>query len=331
MKNQYDSDEREIENKSKRRKVSEYNNIFKDVSIYDIENRQFIMIPLISKSDEYTGDPFLAVNITSTKRKFAISLLLKLNMMNQKKETISHQIETVQRKIEKTNEVDLGIEDIFKEFAELMENMGMNESGLIFKDIISMHCKIAKIKTIRGWCYSIVLPEFLNNKKCLYNPKSSGNNCFADCIEKYGKIHDINFYLGKYNGFTSIKKMPEIEKELGISINIFYLTFNNDKAGSEFKIDKNNQKIFREEENSKNCEDVYTLLYPKAPRLSIENDCNLLLYKKHYILITDIKKLLNIKKFKCYNCMCDFESKDLLNEHLFYCKSYDPLTVKFPQ
>ena len=63
---QYEADEKIVETKRRKRK-KELNDVFKDVSVYDIENKQFIVIPLITTKDDYKGDPFLAIQAMKEK------------------------------------------------------------------------------------------------------------------------------------------------------------------------------------------------------------------------------------------------------------------------
>lgn len=54
------------------------------------------------------------------KRKFAISLLIKLSLINQQKAVFERQVEKTQRKVESANEVDLAISDIFDDLELLL-------------------------------------------------------------------------------------------------------------------------------------------------------------------------------------------------------------------
>ena len=160
-----------------------YAETFKQISVSDISDRQFIKIPLISANDELKGDPYEAIKmmkeklkyvmeILAIKRKFAISLLCVLNLVNQRNTEFEHMFETPQRKIESKTEISVALEDVFSEFEQMLENMNLKQSGLVFRDIVAISCKIAKVKVLRGGCSKVKLPPFVLEKKCLFCPKS---------------------------------------------------------------------------------------------------------------------------------------------------------------
>lgn len=60
------------------------------------------------------------MNMLAIKRKFAISLLIKLSLINQQKAVFERQVEKTQRKVESANEVDLAISDIFDDLELLL-------------------------------------------------------------------------------------------------------------------------------------------------------------------------------------------------------------------
>lgn len=182
------------------------------------------------------------------------------------------------------------------------------------------------------------------------NPKSGLNTCFIECIRKYieinkplfenNKIAETISNLTKFHKEVSIKMVKEFENLMGIKINIFYMSKDKKEEENEdeynkltFKTkddlcdkDSKNGKDFKNSKDSESNKDdnknaTYTRIYPKTQRNEIEKDCNLLFYKKHYFLITNLFQFFNVKKFKCYNCFCDFESRADLNGYLFFAEN----------
>ena len=80
-----------------------------------------------------------------------------------------------------------------------------------------------------------------------------------------------------------IKDVPELEYYLKIKENVFLLACNIVRTGKIYTSNKpmssdqkeNSSDFCRENENNNNNE-FYTIKYPKNPKGSIENDCNLL-------------------------------------------------------
>lgn len=74
------------------------------------------------------------------------------------------------------------IENAFQKTENSVETFIREGSGWIIKRIKTVRLHIGKYNSLSGGCYSIKLPVFLQNKKCLLTIKCQDNLCFLYCI-----------------------------------------------------------------------------------------------------------------------------------------------------
>lgn len=166
------------------------------------------------------------------------------------------------------------------------------------------------------------LPKQIQHLKGIVNMQNDDEKCFLWCIlaalhpkgknpqriqQYYPYENDLNL-----NGITfpiPISKIQKFEKQNNISINVF--GYENDFF-----------PLYISELESANAN--VDLLY-------VEQDGN-----SHYCLIKDLNRVLGLTKrakrkhYFCRRCLHGFISKDLLKDHLPYCKQFSCQKVEYP-
>src|SRR2546425_4298878 len=188
-------------------------------------------------------------------------------------------------------------------------------SGWTISRIRNHFINIYRYKPLRGKSY-IPLPKSIQNRKATINIKNKDNKCFIYCLGRNFDPNPQKDHLEKCNkhlkkvcvelGFDKIKTpvkitdIPKIEKQFGITINIYG---HND--GEIYPI-KTNDNIVDE---SKHIDLLLT---------SQENEDSI---SKHNVWIKNFDKLNfrqtkhEHKKHVCRNCLWGFSSKQVLEKH----------------
>ena len=192
-------------------------------------------------------------------------------------------------------------------------------SGWIIHRIIKQYFNIYKYKPLRGKGY-IELPKSIQNRGATVNIKNNDDKCFIYCLgrrfdpnPKEKNLNRVTKHLKKVCsdlGFDKIrtpvkpKDIPKIEKQFGITVNLFY---HND--GEIYPKYINNNVV----DESKH---INILLTTK------EDGNNIL---SHYVWIKDFNSLnyrqtkhKNRKHF-CVNCLQGFSSAKVLERHKSDC------------
>ena len=196
-------------------------------------------------------------------------------------------------------------------------------SGWVFQGVSGFRIGVShyEIRTARGW---VELPKaYQNPKKGLVNIQNEDDRCFQHCIvaalhPPNNKPTRVDYYLSKkvrenilplydWSGVkfpSSVLDVRRFEKNNGIAINVFTLD-------EEIGVRPNS-----------------------ISDLDAPTTINLLLYKKHWILISNLDRLINsgggTSMHHCPRCLHGFRSKDNLARHLECCSLFKPCKVKMP-
>ena len=188
-------------------------------------------------------------------------------------------------------------------------------SGWRILRITKQYFSTYKYKPLRGKGY-IELQKSIQNRKATINIKNNDDKCFSYCLGRKFDPKPQKDHLEKCNkhlkkvcsdlGFDKIrtpvkvKDIPKIEKQFGITVNLFY---HND---GEIYPKYINNNVFDESKH------INLLLTSKE-----EDDATL----SHYVWIKDFNKLnfrqtkYKSRKHFCMNCMQGFSSKEVLEKH----------------
>ena len=224
------------------------------------------------------------------------------------------------------NNINYDKNRIFANLRSIMTDMFegcYNESGLSFDKVDEIRININPYIVGKGSSY-IELPDKINkNNSCLNIKNLKDNKCFLWCLIAYLKFKNININDNKYRLVTTYKKY---ENDINMS-NVKYPISLNDIINIELN---NNLTINVYGLYVINGEYIISLLYPNNRINEIENKdrhINLLLYKNHYVLITDLNRLFYIcitGKNSAYVCIfCGisiFTNEKALDNHKEKCK-----------
>jgi hypothetical protein len=225
------------------------------------------------------------------------------------------------------------VEKVNDEMFEQSKYNDEKNSGIAFNKVNSVKLYINPVSIIRGGTF-VDLPEKIKNIQACLNIKNNDNLCFMWCLvaffhRKEGKkdtnpsklctyknskyISELNFRGVSFP--VAICSIQEVEKLNNISINVYSLKETLMKKDSEVS-----EIIY-----------VMNLIYPgdyNEERNVIEDrHINLLLYKGHYVLITNIRRLFSScveGKHTAYVCIwCGvsiFTTNKALENHEQKCK-----------
>lgn len=188
-------------------------------------------------------------------------------------------------------------------------------SGWVIDKIKFVDLNLGYYNDLYGGCGFVMLPKELKVKHCLLHIKNTDNRCFLYCIlgklfpNKCNKnrVSSYNKYLKRLNfSFlkfpVTISQISDFETKNNLSINLY---------GYE------NKSVFP----------------IRVSKLKFQ-EINILLYKKHYFLITNFGRLLHEKSgysLYCKNCLLSFKRKETLINHQSFCLMNKPQKLKMPE
>ena len=205
----------------------------------------------------------------------------------------------------------------------------LNDSDYLFHGIVSLIVDIHEVELIRGGSY-IKLPEWIENKHAVLNPKNDDDECFKWAViqalhhEEIGKdpqrINKLKPFVSRYN-WNGIKfpattnQISKFEKQNpDIAVNVLFL-----HLGKEVR------QYYISEYNGERNKIVDLLLIEEWG-------------KKHYCAIKNRSKLLsklnsnhNGKEHFCIYCLHSFYSEEACFKHMEYCQDHDFCHVKMPK
>ena len=200
-------------------------------------------------------------------------------------------LKTIMNKHEIVDKVKSAAEKLLDSYDNFMR-MG---SGWFLVKVLHMKLKIYRYKPLRGGCFASKLPEPYNKMKGILTfPQTGDQKCFLYCIlaglfpQKQRKNDFLQYLKFKDRIKTKslhypvrIDKLEQFERSNNISINVYILVKKDkDHTGKCIRV-------------SNNC--------------TANSHINLLLYKGHYHLITNISVFLRYKsrrrRYQCSKCL----------------------------
>jgi hypothetical protein len=200
----------------------------------------------------------------------------------------------------------------FQEILAIFDNFVEKSSGWVLQTVENIQVNVAKYIPCRGGCGSVTLPKVILNKKACLSIKCFDDKCFLYAIlaslfpVKHNRKNDPNCYKHltcKLNTSSlsypvSVLQINSFEVANNISVNVFGY---------------NHSRVIP--------------LYVSSVRGAYHH-VNLLLFGKHYYLVTRLSALL-AKQYSSYHkvlhycnyCLCFFKSKQRLEVHTQYCSS----------
>ncbi len=180
-----------------------------------------------------------------------------------------------------------------------------------FEKVKDIKIVFLKIKPLVGGCFIYELPPFLLKKRGLLNIRCRDDLCFFYCIsaalfpylkqKKNLACHYKQFLdklkFGSFPIPMPIYLIPKFERMNEISINVF--TYYRNRI-----------------------EPIFVTTYRQA-----KTHVNLLYFKGHFVLITNLSKLLSSlysynrkKSYYCMFCLCKFHSVSKFKSHMLICR-----------
>ncbi|XP_055930792.1 uncharacterized protein LOC129961025 [Argiope bruennichi] len=211
--------------------------------------------------------------------------------------------------------LDLGknISEAFEKILSSIETFIKFGSGWIIDNIKFIDVHIGYYDPLNGGCF-ISLPKCLKLKKCILNINNCDDKCFLYCII-------ARLFPAKYN-----KNSPASYRK-----HLKYLNF----SFLKFPVALNQIQMFEEKNNiSINVYGFEKNIFPiYLTKRKLRKEVDLLLYKKHYFLITNFNRLLHEKNscsFYCKNCLLSFRRKETLESHQMFCLLNKPQKLQMP-
>ena len=220
-------------------------------------------------------------------------------------------------------DVEHELNSAFKQMETNMEEFINRRSDWRMDEVIRMEIVTVPYVPLGGSSYIPLPPEY-NGIRSVVNIQNQDKKCFLWSILAAlhpAKTHPerVNHYVEFENNLNmtdidypvSISKIPKFETQNSISVNVFGM-----EEGEIFPLYLSKLSISRMEVD---------LLY-------LQNEQN-----AHYCLIKDLNKFLGLTKRAkirhhfCRRCLHGFIRKDLLEEHIPYCKQFDFQHVKYPE
>ena len=223
------------------------------------------------------------------------------------------------------------IQLMFAHIKTQVENPRMPESGFTLDQIMHLHINFHRLTLKRGSFY-MKLPEWIEKKKAVINPKNEDEECFKWAViaalhrkeikKDHQRISRLRHYEDQYNwnGLEfplTIQRIGKFERNnSGIAVNVLFSNMKNIKK------------------------DIYT-----ACRSGLTGKCkkqvNLLMIvdgeERHYTAIKNISRLLKSLNAThkgayhfCMNCLNSFRTASARDKHYEYCSSNGHVKVKMP-
>ena len=294
------------------RKRRRFMNVFEDITLEPVEEKRKVNF------DDSVEDQkkFLSYNLKTIKKTLKsseqkyVEIDVECLLYNKKMEKQFVNIKSLRYNVAtKTNVRELTermIKDIKRKFDWDYEGY-----GLVFEKITKIKLKTTKHTTKKGGCYKRLPPE-IEKLNCCRNPKNKDALCALYCLQEFFNWKGISKeVLSKDLQFPlKLSDFHRLESLNGVRINVFSLNYTSKKKLALNAAKPKVQKI-----------------YPFKFRKLSESDANLLLYKNHYVLITNLEKLMGANKNMCFNCSNSFGSKEELEMHEFYCQNYEACKI----
>ena len=212
------------------------------------------------------------------------------------------------------------MKNLFNNWEHQIENEQFEGSGFVKQNINQIEIEVYKIKDIKASSW-VELPEKYKNSKSIINIQNNDQFCFIWSILAHLHPAKNNKYrTSKYKPYInnlnlkeglefpmSIVNIPKFEKQNGLNINVFELS---------------------EKKKNESLTPVYVNKNYSGKQI------DLLLYKNHYCLITNLQRLLTDNRnlnFVCRRCLNIFGTQKILDNHIDMCQNFEPCKIKFPK
>jgi hypothetical protein len=233
-------------------------------------------------------------------------------------------------------EPNVDLEEIYSNVISYLDNeintFESLGSGWVIEEIDRLDLRIAIYIPTTGGCgqSNLILPELLQNKKCVITFNNNDNKCFLYCVLAFLALHSkYQKQTRDLNRISSLKKFQKFltPKALEFPVNI--------KSIKKFETDNKHLNIrFNIYGYSK---EIYEpLVFPVyISKRKAKHTIKILLYENHYYLIKNFNRLIgsyqsNYHHF-CYNCLSGFRTLNGLENHIKNCKHFKPTAIEMPQ
>jgi hypothetical protein len=185
-------------------------------------------------------------------------------------------------------------------------------SGFTLKEILEFRLKVHRFTALQG---GSGLPKFIYSKRGCLNIHNVGQLCF------------IYACLAHLHPEKNNPRLPSSYTRFMHELDTSHLTFPLSLSGVK-RFEKQNTHLSI---NVLGYEKTHFIpLYRTVNRTGVSKDkrINLLLYRKHYYLITNMSRLLNSMdgvrrrhtSYYCHSCLCRYSSQKRLDEHYNLCR-----------
>ena len=225
------------------------------------------------------------------------------------------------------SDIDSIVQGMINHMAQQVDNPKLRDSKFVFDSILCTDINIHRLNLTRGSSY-ISLPDWLEKKKAIINPKNKDNECFKwaviaglkweeiDChperISKLRRYEDEFDWSGIMYP-ASIKDINRFEMINGIGVNVLALEGRNPyicRKGGDYDRTVNLLLIEGEEEDK---------------------------YKKHYTTVKSLSRLLTSmntkhtgKQHYCTNCLQSCSTEEIRDDHYEYCRNNESVSIVMP-
>ena len=250
------------------------------------------------------------------------------------------------------SDIEKLLKDMFAYIKTQVEHPALPKSGFTIDYIMHLDIDFHRLVLTRGSSY-IDLPEWIEQKKAVINPKNTDEECFKWAViaslhhEEIGKnpqrITKLKLFKERYNweGLKfpmAINEIGKFEKNNSeVAVNVLFTSKNEDDE--EISALECLRYLFQEEKlkggtfyiarrsdyNCKRKKQVNSLMIVDG-----EN--------RHYTAVKNLSRLLsssNCKTYKgayhfCLNCLNGFRTESARDKHYDYCSSHGEVKVKMP-
>ena len=222
------------------------------------------------------------------------------------------------------SDIDSIVQGMINHMTKQVENPRLRDRNFIFDKILHTDINNHRLILTRGSSY-IKLPDWLDKKKAILNPKNLDEKCFKWAVIAGLKWGEIDCHPERVN------KLRQYENEFNWS-------------GITYPVStKNIGKFERMNEIGVNLLAVDgRTIYICRKRSSYQRKVNLMIFeeeqKKHYVAIKSLERLLSMsnskhkeKQYFCGNCLNGFRTEKSKDEHYEYCSSNESVKTEMPE
>ena len=210
-------------------------------------------------------------------------------------------------------------DEMINHMKEQMENLSLLNSRFVFDEALFTNIDFHQLNLTRESSY-IPLPEWLDNKKDIINPRNEDQECFKWAVIAASRWEEI----GKNPQRVSNLKKYELDF---------------DWSGIKFPVSLKDIKGFEDKNRIS-----INLLATEGKEIYIcrkggnyDRSINLMILNGHYVAIKSLSRLLSSKNSKhkgkeyfCMNCLQGFQQEISRDKHRDYCLDNEFVKVEMP-